>query len=97
MEKVSHSLEHYLLACPVKAGFGVDCPGCGVQRSFLALIRGDLSTSLEFYPALIPFLLTIVFLILALKTKLKFRYHMLVVSLLATCSIISIHYIEKFI
>lgn len=97
MEKVSHSFEHYLFACPIKAGFGVDCPGCGFQRSFLALIRGDISTSWEFYPALIPFLLTLGLLILAVKTKFKFRYHVLAASLLTTCSIISFHYLDKFI
>ena len=28
--------------CPVKAVLGIDCPGCGGSRAFLALMRGDL-------------------------------------------------------
>lgn len=35
----------------------MDCPGCGFQRSLLALFRGDFTLSFELYPATIPFLL----------------------------------------
>ena len=34
----------------------MDCPGCGIQRSFIALLRGELWNSLQFYPALLPML-----------------------------------------
>jgi hypothetical protein len=32
--------------CAFKAATGVPCPGCGLTRSFVSAVRGDLSTSL---------------------------------------------------
>ncbi|MDQ8003757.1 MAG: DUF2752 domain-containing protein [Pedobacter sp.] len=49
----------FLLPCPFKYLFGLDCPGCGFQRSVVALLSGDLTTSLELYPATIPFLVSL--------------------------------------
>lgn len=34
--------------CGSRLWFGVDCPGCGLTRSFIALARGDLSASLAY-------------------------------------------------
>jgi len=58
-----------MLACPSKKFLHVDCPGCGLQRSVLYLLKGDLTQSLEMYPATIPIILTICFLILHLRFK----------------------------
>ncbi len=35
--------------CGSRAWFGVNCPGCGLTRSFVALASGDLSQSLGFH------------------------------------------------
>jgi Protein of unknown function (DUF2752) len=61
--------EHHQLKCPIKELIGQDCPGCGMQRSFIALMRGDLWMSLNMYPALIPVLFLLIFLILHLIYK----------------------------
>lgn len=47
-----------MLPCPSKLLLGLECPGCGLQRSFLALMRGDVVESLKLYPALMPLLIT---------------------------------------
>jgi hypothetical protein len=52
-------LEAHMLACSMKATFGIECPGCGMQRAFIALLRGDFMDSLHYNAALVPFLLTI--------------------------------------
>ncbi len=64
-------LEHHLLSCPSKAFFHYDCPGCGMQRSMLALFKGDLVQSLQLYPATIPIFILVAYTLLHLKFSFK--------------------------
>lgn len=64
-----HWLEHHLFACFFKSHFGIECPGCGMQRALLSLLKGDLSESIAYHAALIPFLVTIVLLMIQLFLK----------------------------
>ena len=50
-------LQNHLIPCPFKYLTGVDCPGCGFQRSLVALFQGDIQKSLALYPPAIPLLL----------------------------------------
>lgn len=50
----------FLLPCPFRYLFGFDCPGCGFQRSVVALLNGDFAQSFQLYPPTIPFLLSLV-------------------------------------
>jgi len=50
-------LQNHLLPCPFKYLTGVDCPGCGFQRSVIQLVQGNFHNSLSLYPATIPLLL----------------------------------------
>jgi hypothetical protein len=63
--------EEHMLQCPLREMTGFDCPGCGFQRSFMALINGDVVQSLELFPGLIPMLLMFVLLGIHLIFKLK--------------------------
>jgi hypothetical protein len=36
--------------CPFKVATGLPCPGCGLTRSSVALLHGDLGTSLYYHP-----------------------------------------------
>ncbi|MFW0714921.1 DUF2752 domain-containing protein [Pedobacter sp. N23S346] len=47
-------LQNHLISCPFKALTGIDCPGCGFQRSLIALFKGDFHTSWSLYPSTIP-------------------------------------------
>ena len=50
-------LQNHLLRCPFKTLTGIDCPGCGFQRSVIQLIQGNFHNSFVLYPATIPLLL----------------------------------------
>jgi hypothetical protein len=56
-----HFLETHLFSCSVKSLTGLNCPGCGMQRAMIALLRGDLPGSLSCNPTLIPFLVTLLY------------------------------------
>ena len=47
------NLEKYMFPCLSKTLFGIECLGCGFQRSFLLLMQGDFSGSFKMYPALL--------------------------------------------
>jgi len=53
-------MEDQLLTCSFKSQFGVECLGCGTQRSILALLRGDIIDSFLLNPGVILLLLTII-------------------------------------
>jgi len=36
--------------CPLAGTFGIPCPGCGLTRATLALLRGDVARALAIHP-----------------------------------------------
>lgn len=64
-------LESHQFPCPFKLLTHFDCPGCGIQRSFVFLLRGDLPASFLMYPALIPVILLFAALVLHLILKIR--------------------------
>jgi hypothetical protein len=46
-----------MIPCLSKTLFGVECLGCGFQRSLLLLSKGNFIGSFQMYPALFPSLL----------------------------------------
>lgn len=50
-----------MMPCFTKQLTGLECPACGAQRAFVALINGNFITSLLYFPALIPSIVTIFF------------------------------------
>jgi len=88
-------LQNHMLPCALKSIFGIDCPICGFQRSFLLLLNGEFSKSFKMYPpllfALLLILLAFIHLILPkyCKVSLLRKYSALVLI------IISINYTAK--
>ena len=65
-------LENNLLACPYKKYFDIDCMGCGMQRAFIALLKGNFVESFLIYPPL--FSMIIMLLLLPLHIIFKFKH-----------------------
>ncbi|MCC8408438.1 DUF2752 domain-containing protein [Mucilaginibacter sp. UR6-1] len=60
-EQLFNWLKGHLLPCPFKYLTNLDCPGCGFQRSFIALLQGDFKSSFELYPPSIPLILAFLY------------------------------------
>lgn len=51
------TLDGYLLPCLNKKLFGIECLGCGLQRSLVLVFQGEFSAAFNMYPAIYTLLL----------------------------------------
>jgi uncharacterized protein DUF2752 len=89
-------LENNMLFCPYKKYFGIDCFGCGMQRSFIELLKGNIIESFYFYPALIPMLFLFLFLIAHIIFKFRNGATWLKYNFLFVVILVVINFIYKF-
>lgn len=50
-------IEDFMLPCLNKKLFGMDCPGCGMQRSLAHISKGEFYDAFHMYPAIYTLLL----------------------------------------
>ena len=92
-----HWLEVNQLPCPVKKILNIDCAGCGLQRSFIELLKGNLLLSFQIHPATIPLLVFFSFAALQLKFHFKQGNKIIIYSYLIVATILASNYIYKII
>ncbi len=90
-------LENHQLPCLFKQIIHIDCPGCGMQRSFILLLKGDITGSFIMYPALVPIILLFGFLLLHLVKRFKQGTAILKYSYIFCAGIIMVSYIYRII
>ncbi len=90
-------LESHMGECFYHKHFGIECPGCGMQRAFIALLKGNFLESIKLFPALIPIMFMLTYLILHLIFKFKKGAKVLKISFIFTVLIIIINYTFKVI
>jgi len=78
----------YMLPCLSKQLLGMDCPGCGIQRSVLLLFQGEFLAAFKMYPAIYPILGLFGFLLL--DQFFKIRYVNKIIISLMFLSVLSI-------
>jgi len=85
----------YMIPCMNKSLFGVDCPGCGIQRSAVMVAQGDFAGAYEMYPAI--FTLILMFGVIGLNYFFKIKYGTKIIVGLAiiNVTVIMISYITK--
>jgi len=86
-----------MLTCPSVKYFGMECPGCGMQRGVIALLQGNFHYSLQLYPALLPLMALCVYAMLHLKYKFASGSKVITALQLFIVVIITAHYIYKII
>jgi len=97
MSAIIKWLEAHQLPCLNKSFLGIDCPGCGMQTAIIELLKGHILESIKIYPALIPTIFMIAFLIAHVLFKFKNGALVLKITFIATCTIIIANYIYKLI
>lgn len=86
-----------MLTCPYKALTGFDCFGCGMQRAFVELLKGNFSQSIHLYPALLPIIFTLLLTGLHLKFSFEKGADYIKYSFITSAAIVVISYIIKFV
>ena len=89
-------LEDNLLSCPWKE-MGLECTGCGMQRSMVHLLKGEFTEAFFMYPAIYTLLIMFVFLGIHLKYNFEHGARILKWLFLLNLAVILVHYITKFI
>lgn len=80
-------MEEYMLPCMNKKLFGIECFGCGTQRSLMLLLKGDFVGAFNMFPAIFTTLLF--FIVLALHFIDKSRnYQKVIIGLAITNAVI---------
>ncbi len=88
-------LEKHQGACFYKKYFGIECPGCGMQRAFIALLKGNVTESLQLFPALLPLMGMFVFLLLHLIFHFRNGAKILMYWFILNVGIIVVSYVLK--
>ena len=89
------NLENYMLPCLNKKLFGLDCLGCGFQRSLVHVIKGDFVAAFNVYPAIYTLIIMAIFLILNLKFKFKSGKKIIIIFAIINVLIIITSYFIK--
>jgi len=87
--------EQFMLPCLNKKLFGIECLGCGMQRSLILVFHGDFVGAFKLYPAIFTIIILVLFIIFNLFKKFKHDYKIKMGLLYLNIIIIVVSYIVK--
>ncbi len=90
-------IEDYMLPCFTKKIFGVDCPGCGMQRALALLLQGDFAAAFEIYPAIFAIIPLLGFLLADVFFTVKYANKIIPILAVASVVLILTNFLLKFI
>ena len=91
------NIEDYMLPCFSKKIYGIDCPGCGLQRSVAFLVQGDFAAAWDIYPAIFTIIPLFLFFIADFFFTFKYVNKIITMLAIASASLILTNYIFKFL
>ena len=89
------SPEEYMIPCLNKKLLGIECLGCGIQRSTILLFQGEFKAAFIMYPAIYSLFLLALFLIFNLFIKFKYDEKVKFTLVILSISTIVISYLLK--
>ncbi|WP_420319870.1 DUF2752 domain-containing protein [Flagellimonas sp.] len=89
------STQDLMLPCLNKKLFGLECPGCGAQRSVQLLFQGDFLAAFKMYPAIYPIFMLLFFLGSTFFIKYRYAFQIKLFLILLTAATIVVSYIIK--
>ena len=90
-------LEKYMIPCLNKKLFGVECFGCGLQRSVALIFRGEFIEAFHMYPAVYTLILLLGLIIVnAFKNINKGNKLILILAIINAIIIISSYFLKMF-
>lgn len=92
---IINQLESGMLTCPSKKFTNLDCPGCGLQRSVIALLKGDVAMSWQLYPPALFIIVTLLILGVHLTLNERVTLFLLKISFIITVIVMTVNYIYK--
>ena len=87
--------EDYMLPCLSKQILGLECFGCGLQRSTLLLFQGEFIAAFKMYPAIYTLFAFAAFLIYSFFFKIKYNEKIKITLVVLNIAIIVISYLIK--
>ncbi|MGZ9676291.1 DUF2752 domain-containing protein [Flavobacterium sp. GNP001] len=88
-------IQKFMLPCLSKTLFGIECLGCGFQRSLFLLFQGEFKAAFEMYPAIFTSLIFIASLLLNAVHKKGNYSRAIVVLAVINASIMIVGYYYK--
>jgi hypothetical protein len=90
-----NNLEEYMLPCLNKQLTGMDCMGCGIQRSLLLLIKGEFIQAFYMYPAIYSLILLFSVVAINIFKPSKLLGKLIIILAIGNVAIIIISFILK--
>lgn len=84
-----------MLPCMNKWLFGIDCPGCGMQRSIALLLKGEFADAFFMFPAIYTSILFVLLIVLHLIDKSRNYTKIIIWSAVLNAAIMIIAYFYK--
>ena len=88
-------VEDYMIPCVNKKIFGVECLGCGMQRSTALLFSGQFETAFKIYPAIYTIVLLLGVILVNFFVKFKFDYQLKIGLIFLNAVIMLVSYFIK--
>ena len=82
------NLEEHMLPCINKKLFGIECMGCGIQRSIALILKGEFLDAFFMYPAI--YTLILMFGLILINLFKNFNSYSKVISALAIVNLLII-------